>query len=587
MVEKKDINLITNLIKTNSKDKLKSDDLIYYLNSVTKNDKLKYTDVKGTVSYINKLILGSKYYDLYYNKTIYSSVCILYLFLLLPFYLNYPRLYNAKYSIFLSFISIIVLISLVKSNYDPFIKITLFYFIILFLLISIVFIFIFKKFDIVSIFIIFFVTTIIFNYIIRIVLPFLVKNIIPKKNKKKDFTVYNDNISNALNLLVQKETSIKITDNQQFYIFLTTFDISNSIVYKISDFVTNLIQPIIVIIILFCLGNILNGMANESGIKLCPIIGLDNNRPYFNCNSNYILPDKIINDFNNETKENFIKVYKPKFMCDINGSNNDIKMVKLKVYEGIYGLQMNAMKNLEKSLSQPSENPLSPNDPSAPSATNISLSVNNPSAPSAPETLINNPLLLNKSKKNNRPIENPVEENNKVKAVMIGGATTTSYPPTLYGKIIGLISTWILIGRNILSPMYFSQLFSIKSSRNNIYKKYYDAIKNDSNIWSFVCMGTDLSYYEEYIDTSYNKFMNNVKSGTKEQNMSLFNKEMVSSSNIFIKILRCILFFIYFFIFYTFNNVIFGTLFIPTFFNLIIAIVVMIILLLLFSKYRK
>ena len=587
MVEKKDINLITNLIKTNSKDKLKSDDLIYYLNSVTKNDKLKYTDVKGTVSYINKLILGSKYYDLYYNKTIYSSVGILYLFLLLPFYLNYPRLYNAKYSIFLSFISIIVLISQVKSNYDPFIKITLFYFIILFLLISIVFIFIFKKFDIVSIFIIFFVTTIIFNYIIRIVLPFLVKNIIPKKNKKKDFTVYNDNISNALNLLVQKETSIKITDNQQFYIFLTTFDISNSIVYKISDFVTNLIQPIIVIIILFCLGNILNGMANESGIKLCPIIGLDNNRPYFNCNSNYILPDKIINDFNNETKENFIKVYKPKFMCDINGSNNDIKMVKLKVYEGIYGLQMNAMKNLEKSLSQPSENPLSPNDPSAPSATNISLSVNNPSAPSAPETLINNPLLLNKSKKNNRPIENPVEENNKVKAVMIGGATTTSYPPTLYGKIIGLISTWILIGRNILSPMYFSQLFSIKSSRNNIYKKYYDAIKNDSNIWSFVCMGTDLSYYEEYIDTSYNKFMNNVKSGTKEQNMSLFNKEMVSSSNIFIKILRCILFFIYFFIFYTFNNVIFGTLFIPTFFNLIIAIVVMIILLLLFSKYRK
>ena len=131
MVEKKDINLITNLIKTNSKDKLKSDDLIYYLNSVTKNDKLKYTDVKGTVSYINKLILGSKYYDLYYNKTIYSSVGILYLFLLLPFYLNYPRLYNAKYSIFLSFISIIVLISQVKSNYDPFIKITLFYFIIL------------------------------------------------------------------------------------------------------------------------------------------------------------------------------------------------------------------------------------------------------------------------------------------------------------------------------------------------------------------------------------------------------------------------------------------------------------------------
>lgn len=586
MVEKKDINLITNLIKTNSKDKLKSDDLIFYLNSVTKNDKLKYTDVKGTVSYINKLILGSKYYDLYYNKTIYSSVGILYLFLLLPFYLNYPRLYNAKYSIFLSFISIIVLISQVKSNYDSFIKITLFYFIILFLLISIVFIFIFKKFDIVSLFIIFFVTTIIFNYIIRIVLPFLVKNIIPKKNKKKDFTVYNDNISNALNLLVQKETSIKITDNQQFYIFLTTFDISNSIVYKISDFVTNLIQPIIVIIILFCLGNILNGMANESGIKLCPIIGLDNNRPYFNCNSNYILPDKIINDFNNETKENFIKVYKPKFICDINGSNNDIKMVKLKVYEGIFGLQMNAMKNLEKSLSQPSENPLSPNDQSAPSATNISLSVNDPSAP---ETLINNPLL-NKSKKinrTNRPIENPVEENNKVKAVMIGGATTTSYPPTLYGKIIGLISTWILIGRNILSPMYFSQLFSIKSSRNNIYKKYYDAIKNDSNIWSFVCIGTDLSYYEEYIDTSYNKFMNNVKSGTKEQNMSLFNKEMVSSSNIFIKILRCILFFIYFFIFYTFNNVIFGTLFIPTFFNLIIAIIVMIILLLLFSKYRK
>jgi hypothetical protein len=135
--------------------------------------------------------------------------------------------------------------------------------------------------------------------------------------------------------------------------------------------------------------------------------------------------------------------------------------------------------------------------------------------------------------------------------------------------------------------MYFSLLFSIKSSRDNIYKKYYDAIKNDSNIWSFVCMGTDLSYYENYIDSSYNKFMNNVKSGTKEQNMSLFNKEMVSSSNIFIKILRCILFFIYFFIFYTFNNVIFGTLFVPTFFNLIIAIVVMIILLLLFSKYRK
>jgi hypothetical protein len=590
MVEKKDINLITNLIKTNSKDKLKSDDLIYYLNSVTKNDKLKYTDVKGTVSYINKLILGSKYYDLYYNKTSYSSVRILYLFLLLPFYLNYPRLYNAKYSIFISFISIIVLIAQVKSNYDPFIKITLLYFIILFLLISIVFIFIFKKFDIVSIFIIFFLTTIIFNYIVRIVLPFLVKNIIPKKNKKKDFTVYNDNISNALNMLVQKETSIKITDNQQFYIFLTTFDISNSIVYKISDFVTNLFQPIIVIIILFCLGNILNGMANKDNIKLCPIIGIDNDRPYFNCNSNYILPDKIINDFNNETKENFIKVYKPKFMCDINGSNNDIKMVKLKVYEGIYGFQMNAMKNLEKSLSQPSENPLSPNDPSAPSAPNISLSVNDPSAQSAPETLINNPLLLNKSKKNNRtnrPIENPVEENNKVKAVMIGGATTTSYPPTLYGKIIGLISTWILIGRSILSPMYFSLLFSIKSSRDNIYKKYYDAIKNDSNIWSFVCMGTDLSYYENYIDSSYNKFMNNVNSGTKEQNMSLFNKEMVSSSNIFIKILRCILFFIYFFIFYTFNNVIFGTLFIPTFFNLIIAIVVMIILLLLFSKYRK
>jgi len=596
MVEKKDINLITNLIKTNSKDKLKSDDLIYYLNSVTKNDKLKYTDVKGTVSYINKLILGSKYYDLYYNKTSYSSVRILYLFLLLPFYLNYPRLYNAKYSIFISFISIIVLIAQVKSNYDPFIKITLLYFIILFLLISIVFIFIFKKFDIVSIFIIFFLTTIIFNYIVRIVLPFLVKNIIPKKNKKKDFTVYNDNISNALNMLVQKETSIKITDNQQFYIFLTTFDISNSIVYKISDFVTNLFQPIIVIIILFCLGNILNGMANKDNIKLCPIIGIDNDRPYFNCNSNYILPDKIINDFNNETKENFIKVYKPKFMCDINGSNNDIKMVKLKVYEGIYGFQMNAIKNLEKSLSQPSENPLSPNDPSAPSAPNISLSVNNPSAnnPSANNSSVSSTQPVENNKKpiknknaTNISTENPIVKSNNARTVMIGGATTTSYPPTLYGKIIGLISTWILIGRSILSPMYFSLLFSIKSSRDNIYKKYYDAIKNDSNIWSFVCMGTDLSYYENYIDSSYNKFMNNVKSGTKEQNMSLFNKEMVSSSNIFIKILRCILFFIYFFIFYTFNNVIFGTLFVPTFFNLIIAIVVMIILLLLFSKYRK
>lgn len=521
-VAKKDINAITNNIKLNNISKLNSDDILFYLNNVTQNANIKYTDIKGSLKYIRDIVLSSKYYDLYYNKTLYSSVSIYYILLLIPFYLNYPRMYNAKYSILGAFVAIIGIITNIKNSYQMFIKYILSYFIILFLLISLIFKFIFNKFDMVSIFIIFFITALTFNYIIRMVIPLAFKNIIPKINKDKlkkynnnTIRKFDDNINNAINILKQKEKITYISNNQQFYLYIATFDISNDIYYKISDFITNIFQPIISVIILFLLGKSLNSWKNLDGIKLCPIIGFDSERPYFNCNSNYILPAKLYNDFNKETLPNLLKIYKPKFL-----NRDGLTMVKLKFYEGLYGEQMNAIKNLETSV-----------------------------------------------KSNNPPL-------------------TKGEDNRLYGIILGTISTWMLIGRNLLSPMYFSKLFSFRSSRANMYKKYYDVIKNDTNLWSFVSMGTDNTYFEEILDTKYNEFMKNNGSGANK-NMSQFDNNLKSDSNILMKIFRIVLFFIYTNIFYLFNNVVFGTIFVPTYINLIITAVITIFLIFIYSKVIK
>ena len=163
---------------------------------------------------------------------------------------------------------------------------------------------------------------------------------------------------------------------------------------------------------------------------------------------------------------------------------------------------------------------------------------------------------------------------------MRGGANNES---TLYGTILGVISTWILIGRNILSPMYFSKLLSLRNSRENMYKKYYDTIKNDSNLWNFVSMGTDSTYFEELLDNKYNEFMKNNGTDTNK-NMSQFDNELKADSSIFLKIIRIILFFVYINLFYLFNNVVFGTIFVPTFINLIIVAVIVVILILIYSK---
>jgi hypothetical protein len=144
----------------------------------------------------------------------------------------------------------------------------------------------------------------------------------------------------------------------------------------------------------------------------------------------------------------------------------------------------------------------------------------------------------------------------------------------------------MLIGRNLLSPMYFSKLFSFRSSRANMYKKYYDVIKNDTNLWSIVCMGTDNTYFEEILDNKYNEFMKNNGSGANK-NMSQFDNDLKSDSNILMKIFRIVLFFIYTNIFYLFNNVVFGTIFVPTFINLIITAVITIFLIFIYSKVIK
>lgn len=500
------LNIIVNKLKKNQTDSLSVKDLLFYLNSVSNNKSINENNINNTIKFINDISISSNYFDIYYNKFLYSNNFIYYLLLLLPFYLNYPRLYNAKFSVFFGLIAMMILIDNIKKTYKPFLgNFTMSFFILIFIIISLFFIIFLKKFDIITVYIIFVISVIIVNYLFRLIIPLLFKNIVPIENNNIKFTNFNDDINNAINALKKKNKNIIINDNQQFYIFLTRFNIGNNNNY-ISDFFTNLIQPFISILIIYNIGLFLNDIKIDDNIKLIPIIGFQENK-YFDCNSNYILPPNfnIIQD--KEIKENILKIYKPVFIND----NNEIKMKLNYFLENLYGQKVNDIDLIKNSIN------------------------------------------------NIHPIDTDhIQYNDSTK---------------LYTIIIKLISTWILIGRSILSPLYLSQIFSNSTLKYDAFNKYYDTVKNEDNIWRYVCLGTDLSYFEDVFENKFKTFMET------NQNATNFDNQFKLKSSFKDKFIRIFFIILYFIGFNFFNNSIFGSLFKPTYINLIISFIILFIFL--------
>lgn len=297
------LNNIDYQINSNNVNKLSNEDLFYYLYIHTNNDKIQNYNESSIKKYLEKINYSFFYENIFVNNSNYTTVAMSIIGLLIPFYYNYPTFYKLGTFGFLigisSFISIFLFL---KKSYSSFFPQVTKHFLVLNIVLYLVFFVLLNKLNHLSLFFICSVLSfLIINYIYRVKLSLPTNNnqfnkLSAKLKPNTKFTEFNVPIEKVCTEIVSR-FNLKLPSSQMLYTYIAEFEIGdNSKSNIMTNFITNVSSPFIVILYLTLLGIFLNKInsGNEiigNVVKLFPLIGLDQNSfKYYTCQANYVLP---------------------------------------------------------------------------------------------------------------------------------------------------------------------------------------------------------------------------------------------------------------------------------------------------------
>ena len=130
----------TNIKQSKSASNLSNEELIFYLYETSKDPQLKTFNENNIINYFNKIQRSFLFENIFIVKSNYSQLSIWIIGLLIPFYINYPRMYNLGLTGFLiGAFSLFSLYMFTNNLYGTFFP----YAGILFFILSVIFYFVF------------------------------------------------------------------------------------------------------------------------------------------------------------------------------------------------------------------------------------------------------------------------------------------------------------------------------------------------------------------------------------------------------------------------------------------------------------
>ena len=297
------LNNIDYQINSNNVNKLSNEDLFYYLYIHTNNDKIQNYNESSIKKYLENINYSYFYENIFVNNSNYTTVAMSIIGLLIPFYYNYPTFYNLGTTGFIigisSFISIFLFLKKLYSSFYP--EVTK-HFLVLNIVLYLVFFVLLNKLNHLSLFFICSVLSfLIINYIYRVKLSLPTKNnqfnkLSAQIKQNAKFTEFNLPIEKVCTEIVSR-FNLKLPSSQMLYSYIAEFEIGDASKSDIiTNFVTNVSSPFVIILYLTLLGVFLNKINSGdlipgSIVKLFPLIGLDENSfKYYTCQANYVLP---------------------------------------------------------------------------------------------------------------------------------------------------------------------------------------------------------------------------------------------------------------------------------------------------------
>lgn len=297
------LNNIDYQINSNNVNNLSNEDLFYYLYIHTNNDKIQNYNEPFIKKYLEKINYSFFYENIFVNNSNYTTIAMSIIGLLIPFYYNYPTFYNLGTTGFIisisSFISLFLFLKKLYSSFFP--EVTK-HFLVLNIVLYLVFFVLLNKLNHLSLFFICSVLSfLIINYIYRVKLTLPTDNnqfnkLSAQIKQNTKFTEFNLPIEKVCTEIVSR-FNLKLPSSQMLYSYIAEFEIGDaSKSDRITNFVSNVSSPFVIILYLTLLGVFLNKINSGdlipgSIVKLFPLIGLDENSfKYYTCQANYVLP---------------------------------------------------------------------------------------------------------------------------------------------------------------------------------------------------------------------------------------------------------------------------------------------------------
>ncbi len=353
------INQIEDQLKdTKNISKIKTEDLIYYLKIKSQNENLNADDMDSTMKYLQQVQISYLIENIFSNQTNYGTLAIGFVMMLVPFYYEYPQIYKGGFwTLAIGLIGLTFVIQALQKYSDIgkmggwasgwFQKLEVWVLLGALILYFGLFVTIcqlnhYSLYFICVIFMYLFVT-----FILRMILLSPVQ-----QNPYKDYRatyVYNanavplntniDNASKELNTRLQ----LGMPSGAMLYNYCAYFKIKENPQY-IWDFISNLIQPMMVIGVLLITGGFVNsyttvetfGTENEFAFQTMPLVGMsEDSLDYLECQANYILPDEM----NPERKIQEVlmeRCYDPELNRKLTGVLQQISSDYLKIYRPLF-----------------------------------------------------------------------------------------------------------------------------------------------------------------------------------------------------------------------------------------------------------
>lgn len=263
--EEKKIEEFTKLESNSDLSKTNIKDLIWYLKEKSNNRTLNENDIDEFKKKIEIYDTNYLYENIFLNPANYSTNAIAILLSCAPFFFTYPRFYNTSFPIIIiGVIGLLMCMNIIQTQYGVLLKnkqlanifiltVVLFY-LIFFILLN-------KLNHLTLLFLSAGIVFMMMNYVLRIVVSdpknkFGFKRLKYNENNVT-FTLFNQKIDKICTE-IKKRYTLNMS-SEQLYKYITSFEISEKDKKFVkTEFICNIIQPMLSVLVLFLLGSILS-----------------------------------------------------------------------------------------------------------------------------------------------------------------------------------------------------------------------------------------------------------------------------------------------------------------------------------------